>query len=59
MQLEGEVYNLYMWWKKMTLAISWNKFKNAFFKSFQGLNKEEFFSALTRLQQKEDVDEYN
>jgi len=30
MQIAGEVYNWNMWWKKTTLAISWNKFKNAF-----------------------------
>ena len=58
MQMEGEEYNWYMWWKNMTLAISWKKLKNAFFKRFQGIKEEEFFSTLTRLQQKGDVDEY-
>lgn len=32
--------------------------KNVFFKRFQGVKEEEFFSILTRLQQKGDVDEY-
>lgn len=27
MQMEDEAYNWYMWWKKMTHAISWKKFK--------------------------------
>jgi len=58
MQMEGEAYNWYKWWKKTTLAINWKKFKNAFFKRFQGVKEEEFFSALTKLQQKADVGEY-
>jgi len=52
MQMQGEVYNWYMWWKKTTHAISGMKLKNAFFKRFQGVKEEEFFSALTRLQEK-------
>jgi len=47
-----------MWWKKMTLAISWKKFKNALYKRFQGVKEEELFSALTRLEQKGSVEEY-
>jgi len=31
MQLEGNAYNWYMWWKKTGYAISWTKFKNDFF----------------------------
>lgn len=58
MQMEGEVYNWYMWWKKTTQAISWTKYKNAFLKRYQGVKEEEFFSTLTMLQQKRDVDEY-
>ena len=58
MKMEGDAYNWYMWWKKTTLATSWKKFKNAFLKRLQGVKEEEFFSALTRLQQKGDVDEY-
>lgn len=42
----------------MTHAISWKKFKNAFFKRFQGVKEEDFFEELTRLQEKGDVDEY-
>jgi len=52
MQMEGGAYNWYSWWIKTTLAISWKKSKNTFFKSFQGVKEEEFFSSLTRLQKK-------
>ena len=58
MKMEGEAYNLYMWWKKLTHSISWRKFKDAFFKIFQGVKEEEFFSALIKLRQKGSVDEY-
>jgi hypothetical protein len=58
MQLEGNAYNWYMWWKKTGYAISWTKFKNDFFKRFQGIKEEEFFTELMRLQQKGDVDEF-
>jgi len=47
-----------MWWKKMTIAISWRKFKDAFFKIFRGVKEEEFFSTIIILQQKGSVDEY-
>lgn len=57
MKMEGEAYNWYMWWKKTTLAISWRKFKNVFFKRIQGVKEEELLSTLTRLEQKGDVDE--
>ena len=47
-----------MWWKKMTLSISWRKFKDAFFKRFQGIKEENVFSTFIKLGQKGDVDEY-
>lgn len=52
MQMEDEAYNLYMWWMKATLDINWKKFKSEFFKRFQGVKEEYFFSTLTQLQQK-------
>ena len=58
MKMEGEAYNWYMWWKKTTLAISWRKFKDVFFKIFQGIKEEELFSTLIKLRQKGNVDEY-
>ena len=58
MKMEGEAYNWYMWWNKTTLAISWRKFKDAFFKRFQGIKEENFFSTFIKLRQKGDVDEY-
>lgn len=58
MKMEGKAYNWYMWWKKTTPAISWIKWKDAFFKRFQGIKEEEFFSTLIRLRQKGNVDEY-
>jgi hypothetical protein len=58
MQLEGDAYNWYMWWKKTSFSISWNTFKDDFFKIFQGIKEEDFFTELTRLQQKGNVDEF-
>jgi len=58
MKMEGKAYNWYMWWKKTTIAISWRNFKDAFFKRFQGVKEEEFFSALIRLRQKGNVEKY-
>lgn len=52
MQMEGEAYNWYLWWKKSSHGISWRKFRDAFFKRFQGIKEEEFFTTLTRLKQK-------
>jgi hypothetical protein len=46
MYLEGNVYNWYLWWKGRTQSYNWNSFKNV------------FFSKLTRLQQKGNVDEF-
>jgi len=37
----------------MTLAINWKKFKNAFFKRFQGVKEEDLFSTLTTSNKKE------
>lgn len=47
-----------MWRKKTTHVISWRKFKDTFFKIFQGVREEEFFSKLIKLRQKGSVDEY-
>jgi len=32
LELEGNTYNWYMWWKKPYFSISWNTFKDDFFK---------------------------
>ena len=39
MQLEGNAYNWYMWWKTTTQVCSfnWNKFKNDILNRFQGV----------------------
>ena len=60
MQLEGWVYNWYMWWKVTTreTRINWNTFKHDLFKSFEDLKEKDFFARITRLQQKGNVDEY-
>ena len=58
MKMEGEAYNWYMCWKKTTHVISWRRFKDAFFKRFQGVKEEEFFSKLIKLRPKGSVDEY-
>jgi hypothetical protein len=52
MQLEGDAYNWYMWWNKIGYAINWNKFKDDFFKRFQGIKEEDCFTKLTKLQLK-------
>ena len=56
MQLEDRA----MWWKVTTQTTkhNWNTFKNDFFKRFEDLKEKDFFTKLTRLQQKGDVDEY-
>ena len=53
MKMEGEAYNWYMWWKKTTLAISWTKFKDSFFKIFQGIKEEFFFQHSSNYAKKE------
>ena len=60
MQLEDQAYNWYMWWKVTTQTTKgkWKTFKNDFFKRFEDLKEKDFFTKLTRLQQKGDVDEY-
>ena len=60
MQLEGNAYNWYMWWKTTTqvCSLSWNTFKNDFLNRFQGVTEKYFFAKITRLQQKGSVDEY-
>ena len=52
MKMEGETCNWFMRWKNMMLAISWTKFKDAFFKIFQGIKEEKFFSTFIKLRQK-------
>jgi hypothetical protein len=44
--------------EKTGYAISWTKFKNEFFKRFQGIKEEDFFTELMRLQQKGNVDDF-
>ena len=59
MQLEDQAYNWYMWWKVTTHTAKrkWKMFKINFFKRFEYLKEKYFFTKLTRLQQKGDVDE--
>jgi hypothetical protein len=58
MQLEGDAYNWCIWWKKTSFFISWNTFKDDFFKRFKGIKDEDFSIELTRLQQKGNVDKF-
>ena len=58
MHLESHAYIWYMWWKGDKFEYTWNLFKNDFLKRFQGINEDEFFSKLTRLQQKGNVKEF-
>jgi hypothetical protein len=44
--------------EKNGYTISWTKFKDDFFKRFQGIKEEEFFTELMRLQQKGNVDDF-
>jgi hypothetical protein len=41
MQLEGNAYNWYMWWKSVTrvCSYSWDRFKNNFFKEVSRYEK--------------------
>jgi hypothetical protein len=61
MQLEGHAYNRYMWWKFATKVshYSWARFKDGFFKMFQGLTEKYFFAKFTRIKKNGDVDEYS
>ena len=60
MQLDGNAYNWYMWWKMTTrvCSFSWNNFKNDLLKRFQGVIEKKLFAKITILQQKGSVDEY-
>ena len=60
MQLEGWAYRWYMWWKKTTniSAYSWDTLKNDFFKRFEDVIEKDFFTKITRLQQKCGMEEY-
>ena len=60
MQLEGNAYNWYMWWKTTTRVCSfnWNNIKNDLLKRFQGITEKDLLAKITRLQQKGSVDEY-
>jgi hypothetical protein len=58
MQLEGDAYNWCIWWKKTSFLISWNTFKDDFFKRFKGIKDEDFSIELTRLQQKGNVGKF-
>ena len=58
LHLDGYAYNWYMWWKGENLSYNWRQFKNDFFKRFQGITEDEFFSKLTRLQQRGSVEDF-
>jgi hypothetical protein len=58
MCLEGDAKNWYLWWIGGTQSYNWNSFKNDFFKRFQGITENNFFSKLIKLQQKGSVDEF-
>lgn len=60
MQLEGNAYTWYMQWKLTTKMCSYSQdnFKNDFFKKFQGVDKNDCFAKITRLEQNNVVDEY-
>jgi hypothetical protein len=45
MQLEGDAYNWYMWWKKIGYTISWNKFKDDFLKDSKVSKKRIFLQS--------------
>lgn len=57
MQLKGDAYKWYMWWKKSSYSINSNKFKDKFFKH-STISKKIFFAEFTRLQQKGNVDDF-
>ena len=60
MQLEGNAYNWYMWWKMTTRVCSfnWTTFKNDILKNFQGVIEKYFFAKITKLKQKGSAYEY-
>ena len=60
MHLEGSAYNWYLWWKNIARICSYNwvSFRNDLIKRFQGIEEKYFFAKITRLQQKNSVDEY-
>ena len=61
MHLKGNTYNWYLWWKNTARICSYNwvSFRNNIIKRFQGVEEKDFFAKITRLQQKNNVDEYN
>ena len=60
MHLEGSTYNWYLWWNNIARICSYNwvSFRNDLIKRFQGIEEKDFFAKITRLQQKNSVDEY-
>ena len=60
MHLEGNAYNWYLWWKNTTRICShnWASFRNDLIKRFQGIEEKDLFSKITRLPQKNSVNEY-
>ena len=60
MHLEGNAYNWYLWWKNTARICSYNwvSFRNDLIKRFQGVEEKYFFAKITRLQQKNSVNEY-
>ena len=60
MHLERNAYNRYLWWKNTARICSYNwvSFMNDLIKRFQGVEEKYVFAKITRLQQKNNVDEY-
>ena len=60
MHLEGNTYNWYLWWKNTTIICShnWDSFGKDLTRRFQGIEEKYLFPKITRLQQKNSVDEY-
>ena len=60
MHLEGNAYNWYLLWKNTTRICShnWVTFRNDHIKILHGVEEKYFFAKITRLQQKNSVDEY-
>ena len=59
MHLEGNAYNWYLWWNNTARICSykWFSFRNDLIKRFQSIEEKDFFAKITRLQQKNSVDE--